>query len=316
MATTDTGAPPPCPSCQVVYAGVQSPISLALDTTDVYFTQGTTAGAGKGSIWSVPRAGGTNTIIYGGDTAPEIVKVLPGSTPAVTWSSLETGAGAGLVWLQSVGPPTALGMGLTSPFGVAIDSVSGYWVSVAGGGAQVQSATLSGGTPTTLGTATGGFIPMGVAVSTSTIYFVAELSGGGGGLFSLPIAGATPTEIWTGDATSAPVDVAVDATNVYWTDQGDGAVYAMPVAGGPVTTLASRATSAVSGPARIAIDSTRVYFSDPAGVGLYEVPTGGGTLKTLVAPSAGVTGLVGVAADDNDSYVYFSSSTDIVRIAK
>jgi sugar lactone lactonase YvrE len=221
-----------------------------------------------------------------------------------------------MVFLQATSGTLGAGTGLTAPFGVAIDSANVYWVSSAGGGAAVQASSVTAGGATTLGTATGGFLPKGMAVNSSSIYFVAQLSGGGGGLFELPIAGATPTEIWTGDATSAPVDVAVDATNVYWTDQGDGAVYATPLGGGTVTTLASKTTtSGLVGPARLAVDSKNVYFSDPKGMGLYEVPTGGGTVKTLVPTSAALA-MLGVAADDYDGNVYFSSPTEILSIPK
>ena len=323
-AVLDTGVPPPCAGCTVLWSDtVLSPRSLALDPTNVYWTQGSySTGApvpGTGSVRSVQRGttgSGPFATIYGGDTGPQIVKVLfVGAISYVTWSSVEASAGTGMVFLQAFGT-TAPGTSLTAPFGVAIDSANVYWVSSAGSGAAVQAAGVSSGTATTLGTVTGGFLPMGMAVNATSIYFVAQLSGGGGGLFELPIAGATPTEIWTGDATSAPVDVAVDDTNVYWTNQGDGAVYTMPLAGGPVTTLASKTTTpGLTGPARIAVDKNNVYFSDPTGMGLYEVPTGAGTVKTLVSPSKGLA-ILGVAADDVDSNVYFSDATEILSIPK
>jgi hypothetical protein len=307
----DTGPPPPtdsgptpCSGCKVLATVVYgSPVSLALDPTYVYWTEGGSSGA----VRQVKRTGGAATTYDGALSNPQIIKV---SDPYIAWSASGATTGTGTVSLQDVGSPSTPGSGLTAPFGVGIDSATLYWVSSAGGGASVQSEYLAGGTLNDLGVATGGFLPQGLAVNATSIYFVAYLTGGGGGLFELPVTGGTPTEIWTGDSTSQPVDVTLDASNVYWTDQGDGAVYSMPLGGGTVSTMASKST--VTGPVRIAVDSTNVYFSDTAGMALYKVAIGGTTPTALVKGLA----VVGVAADTSDGNVYFSSDTQILSIAK
>jgi hypothetical protein len=299
----DSG-PAPCAGCKVLATVLDgSPVSLALDPTYVYWTEGGSSGA----IRQVKRTGGAAATLDGTLSYPQIVKV---DDPYVTWSASGASSGNGTVSLQHIGSPTTPGTSLTAPFGVAIDGASIYWVSSAGGGVTAWSAPLSGGAGGSLGVATGAFVPQGMAVSASSIYFVAYLSGGGGGLFQLPITGGTPTEIWTGDSASQPVDVTLDSNNIYWTDQGDGAVYSMPLDGGTVSTMASKPT--VTGPVRIAVDSTNVYFSDTAGMALYKVAIGGTTPTALVKG----LGVVGVAADDSDSSVYFSSSTEILSVAK
>ena len=184
-------------------------------------------------------------------------------------------------------------------------------------------ASFTAGSPRTLGVLNGASA-FGVAANGTSVYFAATDSSGGG-LFQLAVA-APPTsdggvdggtmaakQVWTGGAASKPVDVVLDAANVYWTDEGNRAVYSMPLGGGTVSTMASGLMS----PARIAVDSKNVYFTDPVGKALYEVPigatTGGGTTPKALAKGLAV---VGVAADDHDNRVYFSSPTQILSIAK
>jgi hypothetical protein len=302
------GATGPCKGCSLIYTATSPIASITLDPTYVYWTIG---GSG-GSIWQADRTTLTPASLGGGLDSPLIIKVSPG--PYIAWSALGAGAGTGSVSLEYTGAPTLVGTSLTSPFGVAIDTISVYWVSSAGGGVTVQSEPLSLIGANTLGTAPGAaLVPQGMAVNATSIYFVA--SGPGAGLFELPLTGGTPTQIWTGDSTSQPIDVALDGSNVYWTDQGDGNVYSMPLAGGAVTTMAMKGTMGITGPYFIAVDSTNVYFSDPLGMALYEVSIASSTLKQLVA-SASALSVLGVAADDNDGNVYFSAGDQVLSIAK
>ena len=316
--STDAGAP--CKGCSVLTDGVENPQSIALDFTNVYWTQGTSGAGGVpvtggGSVRGVKRIGGSISIVASVLTGPLMLKVsdVDPRAPIYAWSELGPAAGAGSVTNEEFGPPKVAGMNLTSPFGVALDGANVYW-GCSASGASIQAAPLVGGPVTTLGVVAGSAVPFGMAVNATSIYFAAQ-SSVGGGLFELPIAavdgGTAPKELWTGDAASLPVDVAIDATNVYWTDAGDGAVYAMPLGGGTVSTMASKASGLVA-PKRIAVDSKNVYFSDTAGSALYEVAIGGTTPKVLVKG----LGVLGVAADDNDANVYFSSATQVLSVAK
>jgi hypothetical protein len=96
--------------------------------------------------------------------------------------------------------------------------------------------------------------------------------------------------------------LAVDATSLYFTvDPGGsptgGSVQKMPLAGGPVTTLASGLLS----PQGIAVDPSFVYWASEFGDTITRLPLGGGTPVTLLS---GVTGALGVAVDG--SAIYFS----------
>ncbi len=302
----------PCPGCTLLMAGVLNPQSLALDSGNVYWTQGKTSGgapvAGSGSVLSVPRAGGPLNILYEVLTGPLVVKLV---NPWIAWSESGASAGAGDVTAYNGGAGGMVATSLTSPFGIALDTSNAYYGSVAGGGVAIQSAPLAGGSVSTLGTVKGSLLPRGIAANGTSVYCAVYASGGGGGIFEVPLGGGTPTEVWTGGSKSQPFDVALDDTNVYWSDQGTGAVYSMPQAGGAVTTLAASSDGLV-GPTFIAVDFTNVYVADPAGSALYEAPITGSGPKKLVTGVA----VNAVAADNVDANVYFATSTQILSVAK
>jgi hypothetical protein len=97
-----------------------------------------------------------------------------------------------------------------------------------------------------------------------------------GQIVAVPIEGGAGTVLvpqFTGQASS----IAVDATNVYWST--DSAVWTVPIAGGPVSSVAGNLTdgtapyqcnggcgSSGSGttPTVIAVDATSVYIADYA----------------------------------------------------
>jgi hypothetical protein len=138
-------------------------------------------------------------------------------------------------------------------------------------------------------------------------------------------------------------NVAIDEANIYWSvDTATGTVYAAPLAGGPMTPLASNQQN----PRGVATDGVYVYFTlNVADGGIMRVPVGGGavtelatgqgtprrvlvdttnvywtdsddgtimkTAKTGVSPPTSLgttTSPSGLAIDD--TYVYFSSTTD------
>jgi hypothetical protein len=236
----------------------------------------------------------------------------------LAWSAF-TGNGSGessvsFVAIPATVAPTVPATAQSRAYGVALGSTNLYWVSNdTGGNALVQSTPLSGGSVSKLGATTGtALVPLGMAINATSIYFVAYVSGGGGGLFQLPIAGGTPSEVWTAGPTGYPYDVAVDGSNVYWTDFGvgktDGAVYSMPLGGGTVTTMAS----GIGGPRQLAVDSANVYFTAYNEGLVYEEAIGSmhpGVVASVVAPN-------GIAADDSDENVYFSSETQILFHSK
>ena len=202
---------------------------------------------------------------------------------------------------------TTPGASQNGAYGVALDTVNIYWASQDGSGdALIQSAPLTGGGVSSLGSTTSPFAVGGIAVNSTSIYFAAHLAGGGGGIYQLPLTGGTPAVVWAAGATGRRVDVAVDSGHVYWTDYGsgtgpDGAVYSLPLGGGAGSTMAG----GIKGPWQLAVDTTNGSFSAPLTGNVYEVPIGTSSAVLIVAGSPGIAS--GIAADNTDSFVYFGT---------
>jgi hypothetical protein len=318
-----------CPPGTSRIAVTTTPWWLTLDTSNVYWTTLPSAAAtdssfggfaSTGTIESIGRksTSTTSNMLVTGLTGAMIITT---ASSYLAYSAVGEAAGSdmGIVGLASTPSGTGAttpGASLTSPFGVAIDASNVYWVSQVDGTAVVMSAPLGGGAATTLGTASGYSLGQGLSVSGGTLYLAASLEGGSGGaILTLPTSGpSTPTPLQT-SSTWTPWDVRTDATNVYWDDHTGGGVYQSPLAaGGTVTTLASGLTS----PDQLAVDMTNVYAveSTPGGKILEMTIGSSGTPKTLAMPTDTIPG--GVAADNNDTYVYFSmfSSNSICKVSK
>jgi hypothetical protein len=303
-AEDDTGAPT-CPTSATLFSNADNPQAITLDGVNAYWANAPAA-TGLGSIGTLPRASsGTATILVSGLTEP---LYIANATGWVAWSSLGS---VGLVNVSGGGgSATTPGADLVAAAGVAVDSADVYWVSGTTG-VTVESAAVAGGGPNLLGTASGAFSAGGLSVQEGFLYFTVQANTGGGAIFQVSIGGGAPTALKT-FATGTPSDVVTDETNVYWTDlsAGGGSVFSMPLGGGTITTMAS----SLGSPHHLAVDSTNVYTADSTGGSVFEIPLGssGVTPKVLVSG----TNPIGVAADDNQSVVYFTTATAICTIPK
>jgi hypothetical protein len=304
-AEDDTGAPT-CPTGATLFSNADNPQTITLDGVNAYWTNAPDA-LGLGSIGTLPRASsGTAAILISDLTEPLFIANASGY---VAWSALGS---VGLVKVAVAGgSATTPGSALVSAAGVAVDSADVYWVS-GNAGVTVQSAPVGGGSANLLGTASGALSAGGLSVQQGFLYFAASAGGAGGAIFQISIGGGgAPTALKT-FAAGTPSDVVTDTTNVYWTDlsAGAGSVFSMPLGGGTVTTMAS----SLGRPHHLAVDSTNVYTADSTGGSVFEIPLGssGVTPKVLVSG----TNPMGVAADDNQSVVYFTTATAICTIPK
>jgi hypothetical protein len=294
-----------CPTGANFIASASNPQELGLDSTSVYWANAPPSPA-VGSLASAARGGGAaNTLISG---LPAPVYVVTGNG-YVAVGDEGSGGLTGTISLYQVSSLTTSTPGsmLASPEGIAIDSTNVYWVSNLSGGDEiiVESAPLGGGAAITLGTLAG-YESAGLAVSGGTLYFAGV--GGGGGIFSMPTGGGSPITLQTFSG-GEPTDVRTDGKNVYWSDIALGGVYQSSIGGGAITTLAS----GLMDPTYIAIDSSHVYTADFHGGEVYEmtIGTSDSAKKIITTPTP-----IGIAADDTDSLIYFTSPGSICSINK
>jgi hypothetical protein len=296
-----------CGTCTVL-AAAENPQSLALDSTNVYWTD-----QGLGAVERVVRTAvqGTGTPLVSGLTGPLIISSASGW---LVWSLTGSGSGQGTVYQLSTSSstPTKPGTSLILPWGVAVDGINAYWVASngPGAGAVVQSSALANPSASIVGTEFADDTPGGLAVNANNLFFAASSSSGGGDVFQIPIASfaGTPTSVWN-TTTGHPQDVALDSNNLYWVDQGGGVVYSEPLGGGAATTLASGLKS----PSHLAVDSTNVYVANTGAGTILEIPIAGGSTVTL---ASGLDSPLGIAVDNSKSVVYFTTTTTIESAQK
>jgi uncharacterized repeat protein (TIGR02543 family) len=99
--------------------------------------------------------------------------------------------------------------------------------------------------------------------------------------------------------------MAVDATNVYWSSLSYGAIKKVPIAGGPVTTLASGQAM----PYKLVVDASNVYWvnygsGSAADGAVMSVPIAGGTPTPLASGQSSPSGIA-----VRDGYVYWTART-------
>jgi hypothetical protein len=188
-----------------------APFGIALDATDVYWTDG----FGVGTVMKVPVGGGTPTTLATGTVNPQPIAV---NAADVYWTDDN---GLMKVPLKGGAVVTLAHAGGAAMGSLALDSANVYWMTAAG----LLKVALGGGAVTTLAPpptlavwgsdATTPATVMGIAVDATTVYW--GTWGCYGSLLSVPIAGGSPTTI---DANRCyPQGVVVAGTSLYWAEQ-------------------------------------------------------------------------------------------------
>lgn len=288
------------PEAELLVTGIPTVANLVSDGTALFFTSGGHRPAyGDGSVQSIPLAGGTPTVLVSGLPTVEGI-ALAGDQ----------------VLFTSIGAPSAFVTGL------------------------LGSAPKTGGSYTTIASALK--YCLWVQNAGGHYYFVNSGSLAASftdGSIGVSIGGAAPTVI--ADEIN-PLGVFVDATHVYWSSGGtmatsfaDGALRRMPVAGGPIETLATDVlemgslivagnrvyfgmrdavgvvdpaapgvvttfASQAGDPGRFATDGTNLYWTEPSGRVLRKAIAGGPT----VVLAEGINQPFGITLDG--AYVYFT----------
>jgi hypothetical protein len=278
---------------QILASGLDSPVSLAVDSANVYWSE-------TGAIKKASINGSAVTTLASGLNSPfdiavdgsqvywaeyygiSIKKVgLNGgavTTLASTLANVSALAltGSSVVWpdvgIRMVGKNGGATTEIVSPllsqgeYKVAVDADNVYWTEYGIGG-KVRKSAFGSGTVTTLVSQEDYAGP--IAVDSTDVYWL-----GGGALKKIGKNGGTVTILATGPG----YNLALDATNIYWVAYIDGFPSSAEVRkiaknGGPVTTLARIAN--ISNYYGVAVDGTNVYWTEST------MATNGGMIKTL-----------------------------------
>jgi hypothetical protein len=215
---------------------------------------------------TVPDAGPT---FDAGCSGPGVVTLV--SRPQFTWFGESIAVDdTSLYWLEHGeetqgegrlmrvskcgGTPEQIATTANYPGRVVVDATRAYWSNQSSsdtGG--VMSVPLAGGAATILqasGNATG------IALDATYVYWIDH----GAAVMRTPKVGGAAVTLASGQV---PWDtVAVNASRIVWTNQPamGWSLTAMPVAGGPLITLASASTGSVVTYPGLAIDDTRAYW--------------------------------------------------------
>lgn len=220
---------------------------------------------------------------------------------------------AGLGCSQSQCQAIVLASALASPLGIAADATYLYWSesgSAAGGfnDGRVARMPLAGGAIEVL--ASGLSSAAGLVLDAANVYVAIAGDSGmayaNGTIAKVPKMGGALTTLAT--APGAFV-LTTDGTTLFAGAIGPaanttGAIYTVPMTGGPTTMISSNGASVFG----VAVNATDLYFSELDNGGLFKVPKAGGS-PVMLAPS---TMPYGVALDATN--VYGSSSTSVVAL--
>lgn len=234
------------------------------------------------------------------------------ATSAYWTTSRETkGGGRGLVrYPLDGGTPRILAPPGFYP-GLAVKN--GYAYFTDGEAQELKRVAITGGQVVVLASALHG--PREVVVDEANVYWID--SARPCGLMKIPLAGGERT-VLAADQCGSYRGITVDESHVYWTNLGrngsSGSVMKVPLAGGPVVTLAI----ADGTPRGIAVDDDSVYWVEagaatadhgPSGA-LKRVSLSGGEPEVLFAG-----GGMSLVALSNDA-VYFDGYIGVFKLAK
>ncbi|MEP7122974.1 MAG: hypothetical protein ABJE95_18750 [Byssovorax sp.] len=292
------GGAPPCAGCTVV-AALQmgsAPYGLAVDASNVYWTNAGNTGANPPLLGSVMQAktDGTGVVtLMATEDTPYAVHVANGM---VYWTSYAIGGvmrrtpigggavtklvdapttrdfaiGAAYIWwtrepddIQRIpvdGVPApdsgAIGLLTGNPLSNGITSDATSVYWVNKQDGYIKRSDFDFANETPLAT---GDIPWDIEVDATSVYWTEAGSSPGVGkvMKAAKADGASPVVIAMGQAT--PHGIAVDGTGIYWANKEDGTINKAPLAGGAITVLAKGQMT----PENVAVDATHVYWTDP-----------------------------------------------------
>lgn len=303
-AGADVWTPGPDAGTVVVLAsGVATPTSIALDASNVYWTDN------AGAVWSVPRGGGPTTLITTGQASPLGI-VVNGNGYWLAGNSA-TSEGSVVAFDFTSGLATSIASGLAGSYGLVASPSYVFWTArnASSTGVSLQELALGSdaGVPVELATVTGGGSAGGLAVDADFAYFAVSMTGGGGAVAKVPLTGGPPATVWT-TPTGEPTDLVLGAGAIYWLVPAAtplGEVWSAPSGGTPAVLAAG-----LNGPGHLAVDGTNAYWTSPGEGEIDSIPlVPGGNAAVLAGALATPMALV------VDDALYFTTVDGISKLS-
>jgi hypothetical protein len=252
---------------QIVASALNWPVSLAVDSANVYWTS-----IADSTVVAQSLSTGARRVLATGQYFPMDIAVRDGQT--VYWSGC-IDSSASQCFLRSIpvsgGAPTNL-YALTGGGNPSLSLLlPNLYVTSAGLRQVISVAIAAGGTTQVVDGSS--LLFDGVAAGAGRVaWFVGETaSGASNGLIKGMPVGGSPVSIASGQN---PYAIAVDASYAYWANAGDsnptlGTIVKAPIGGGGVTVLVDHASTY-----DIAVDASYVYWLgfDSGTSGLFKTP--------------------------------------------
>jgi hypothetical protein len=303
-----------------------TPVSLVVDSTNVYFTDAV------GTVVQAPSGGGTAVTLASGVPGPFGIAVDPafvyftnqgaisgsgkdGSVLKVPIAQGSPGDGGADSGPGDAGAPTAIATGRKRPQAIAVTATDVYWVeSSSTSNGEILTCPTAGcpkNEPTVVASALAS--PSGLAVDADGDVYVTTSAGGTVNRYTK--SGSTWAVQVLADSLNEPTGIALVGGTVYWATTGTGAIESIPATGGSPSILAAT----MGAPSAIAADAVNVYWSDSAPIMPF------GPLNSCVVTGCPPTGpvlLVGISQTATDIaidslFVYWiATGGQILRVAK
>jgi hypothetical protein len=243
-------------ACQpVTLATATAPQGVAVDATNVYWTNSTTGeveACAKSGCNSIP----TTLVSDASVLYPQSIVTAAGSFYYLVYNFSNPGSVLACAASGCNNQPTTVASNQIGPSALAVDASNLYWTNQAGQVMQCELGGCSGG-PTALATGLGGpFSIGGLAVDAANVYWSDS-----SGIVKCAIGGCNgqPSTIV---ASQQAYGLATDGENVYWTDYDNGFLYQCPNSGcAQPTALAS----GLSHPNNLAVDKAHAYWANGDG---------------------------------------------------
>ncbi len=195
----------------IVASGQTHPSRIAVDETNVYWTDASSSGA----VMKMPLAGGDPVVLASGQNTPLGIIVL---FEELYWTNSNASGMVMRMPTDGSSPPAILASGQDGPWGIATDGSYIYWTNDLGGTVMKSSFFANDSVPTVV--ASGQDHPRGIVADGTDVYWTN--CNANGTVMKVHGVGGTPTTLVSGQ--NGPLGIHLDSTSVYWTNYYGGTV--------------------------------------------------------------------------------------------